>query len=109
LVVLAAAAGKLGGCWAAARLSGQGQREALSIAAMMNTRALMALVAINAGFELNLLPRQLFTMFVLMALVTTAMTGPLLHWCLPAELRQLAPWRAAKQPATGKAAMLIEN
>ena len=91
LILLVAAAGKLGGCWAAARLTGQGMRESLSLAALMNTRALMGLVAINVGFELKLLPKELFTMFVIMALITTAMTGPLLRLTLPESLRELVP------------------
>jgi Kef-type K+ transport system membrane component KefB len=91
LVLFAGAAGKLFGCWAAARASGQTQRESISIAALMNTRALMGLVAINMGYELGLLPKELFTMFVIMSLVTTAMTGPLLKWSLPEELRPLVP------------------
>jgi len=45
----------------------------------MNTRGLMELVALNVGYELGVLSPRLFTMMVLMALVTTAMTGPLLH------------------------------
>jgi Kef-type K+ transport system membrane component KefB len=52
----------------------------------MNTRALMALVAINIGLDLKLLNHELFTMLVIMALLTTAMTEPLLRWLLPAEL-----------------------
>ena len=83
--------GKLGGCWLAARWSGQGPRESISIAALMNTRALMALVAINIGYELKLLPRELFTMFVIMALLTTAMTGPMLRRWLPEPLKELLP------------------
>jgi Kef-type K+ transport system membrane component KefB len=86
-VLLAAVAGKLGGCYLGARLTGQPRRESACVAALMNTRALMALVAINIGLDLNLLNRELFTMLVLMALVTTAMTGPLLRWWLPATLR----------------------
>jgi Kef-type K+ transport system membrane component KefB len=87
LVFLTGAGCKLFGCWAAARLSGQGQRESLSIAALMNTRALMGLVAINLGYELGMMPKELFTMFVIMSLSTTAMTGPLLRRFLPMELR----------------------
>ena len=86
-VLLAAVAGKLGGCFLGAKLTGQGTREAACIAALMNTRALMALVAINIGLDLGLLNRELFTMLVIMALLTTAMTGPLLRWWLPLELK----------------------
>jgi Kef-type K+ transport system membrane component KefB len=91
LVMLAAVAGKLGGCYLGARFTGQRRREAACVATLMNTRALMALVAINVGLDLKLLTRELFTMLVLMALLTTAMTGPLLRLWLPRELRELAP------------------
>jgi len=91
LVLAAAVAGKLGGCYLGARLTGQPPREAGSIAALMNTRALMALIAINVGLELKLLTPALFTMLVIMALVTTAMCGPLLRWWLPRDLQKLVP------------------
>lgn len=87
VVLLAAVVGKLGGCFLGARLTGQPWRDAACIASLMNTRALMALVAINIGLDLKLLNRELFTMLVIMALLTTAMTGPLLRWLLPPELR----------------------
>ena len=87
LVLLAAVVGKLGGCWLGARLAGQSNEEAKCVAALMNTRALMGLVAINIGLELGLLTKELFTMFVIMALCTTVMTMPLLRWWLPKELR----------------------
>jgi Kef-type K+ transport system membrane component KefB len=91
LILAAAVAGKLGGCYLGARLTGQPPREAASIAALMNTRALMALIAINVGLELKLLTPELFTMLVIMALVTTAMCGPLLRWWLPKHLLALVP------------------
>jgi Kef-type K+ transport system membrane component KefB len=96
-VLLVGAAGKLLGCWGAGRLGGLPNRDALSLAALMNTRALMGLIAINVGYELGLLPKDLFTMFVIMSLVTTAMTGPLLNLFLPAELRALVPDYTAKE------------
>ena len=90
-VMAVAVAGKLGGCWLGARLTGQTNREAACVGALMNTRALMGLVAINIGLELGLLTRELFTMFVIMALLTTVMCTPLLRWWLPAEFRKLLP------------------
>jgi K+:H+ antiporter len=87
LVMLMAVAGKLGGCYLGARYTGQPVRESACVAALMNTRALMGLVAINVGLDLGLLTRELFTMFVIMALLTTAMTEPLLRWWLPRQLR----------------------
>ncbi len=93
VVLAAAVAGKLGGCYLGARLTGQGRRESACIAALMNTRALMALVAINIGMDLGLLNPAMFTMLVLMALLTTAMTAPLLRWWLPDELKGTATSR----------------
>ena len=91
LVLAAAVLGKLGGCFVGARLTGSSVREAASMGALMNTRALMGLIAINVGLELKLLTPPLFTMLVIMALATTAMCGPLLRWWLPADLRKLVP------------------
>lgn len=94
VVLAAAVAGKLGGCYLGARLTGQSRREAACVAALMNMRALMGLVAINIGYDLGLLTRELFTMFVIMALVTTVMTGPLLRWWLPPDIRRTPGNRA---------------
>lgn len=87
LVLLVAVGGKLGGCFLGALITRQPWRESACIAALMNTRALMGLVAINVGADLGLLPKEVFTMFVVMALLTTAMTEPLLRLWLPAHLK----------------------
>lgn len=78
LVLAAAVIGKFGGCGLAARLGGFSRREAIIIGVMMNTRALMELIVINQGFELGVIPPSVFTMLVLMALITTIMTTPIL-------------------------------
>jgi Kef-type K+ transport system membrane component KefB len=80
LVVLAAVTGKLVGCGVAARVSGFRWREACIVGAMMNSRGLMALIAINLGYELGVVPRSLFSVLVLMALATTMLTTPMLLW-----------------------------
>lgn len=85
LVVLLACAGKLGGCYAAARLTGEPAQRSASIAVLMNTRGLMELVVLNIGLELGLLSPEVFTMMVLMALATTLMTMPLLRRSLPRQ------------------------
>jgi Kef-type K+ transport system membrane component KefB len=103
LVLAVAVAGKLGGCFVGAVTTGQTARAAGCIAALMNTRALMGLVAINVGLELKLLNARLFTMFVIMALLTTVMTGPLLRWWLPRELRSARDARALAEPSTAPA------
>jgi Kef-type K+ transport system membrane component KefB len=70
--------GKLGGSALAARLTGLDWRESTQLGALMNTRGLMELIALNIGYDLGILSQSIFTMLVIMALVTTAMTGPLL-------------------------------
>lgn len=77
-LVAAAVAGKLAGCGLAARLSGFTWKESGIIGAMMNARGLMALIAINMGDELGVVPRSLFCVLVIMALATTVLTTPLL-------------------------------
>jgi Kef-type K+ transport system membrane component KefB len=78
LVLAAAIVGKFVGCGVAARLSGFPPREAACIGAMMNTRALMELIVINVGYQLGVIPHSVFCMLVIMALVTTVMTTPIL-------------------------------
>jgi Kef-type K+ transport system membrane component KefB len=79
LIILVASAGKFGGSALAARATGSAWREAASIGVLMNTRGLMELVVLNIGLDLGVLAPTLFTMMVIMALVTTLATAPLLH------------------------------
>ncbi|MFT3883048.1 MAG: cation:proton antiporter [Gemmatales bacterium] len=79
LLITVAIVGKFVGCGLTARWNGFSWREAGCIGAMMNTRALMALIVINVGLEQGILDKTLFTMLVMMALVTTLMTTPLLR------------------------------
>ncbi|MGW3728461.1 cation:proton antiporter domain-containing protein [Streptomyces sp. NPDC000851] len=76
-IVAVACFGKLAGGTGAARLSGMGWRESWSIGVLMNTRGLTELIILNAGVRMGVLDNQMFTMMVLMALVTTALAGPL--------------------------------
>ena len=79
LVIIAVATlGKLGGSAVAARLTGMSWRESLQLGALMNTRGLMELIALNIGYDLGILSPRIFTMLVIMALATTMLTGPLL-------------------------------
>jgi len=77
-IIVVATIGKLGGSVLAARLVQVPWRESLQLGALMNTRGLMELIALNLGYELHILSQRLFSMLVLMALATTIMTGPLL-------------------------------
>jgi Kef-type K+ transport system membrane component KefB len=77
-IILVAVAGKFIGSALAAKFVGQNWRDSLTIGALMNTRGLMELVVLNIGYELGVLSPKIFTMMVIMALVTTFMTGPAL-------------------------------
>ncbi|HVJ03875.1 MAG TPA: cation:proton antiporter [Sphingomonas sp.] len=68
---------KFGACWAAARLMGEDNRTALGIGALMNSRGLMELIIINIGLQKGVIGPTLFSMLVLMAIVTTVMATPL--------------------------------
>jgi len=83
LVLAVAIAGKLGGALLSARGVGFSWREATAIGVLMNTRGLMEMVVLNIGLDIGVISRSLFTMIVIMALVTTAMTTPLLDRLLP--------------------------
>lgn len=88
LIVAVAVAGKFGGSTMAARLTGMPLRESAALGVLMNTRGLMELVILNVGLEIGVISPALFTMMVLMALVTTFMTTPLLVWIYPQAARQ---------------------
>ena len=77
-IILVAVVGKFIGSALAAKFVGQNWRDSLTIGALMNTRGLMELVVLNIGYELGVLSPKIFTMMVIMALVTTFMTGPAL-------------------------------
>jgi Kef-type K+ transport system membrane component KefB len=86
LTIATAIAGKFGGSTLAARVAGVPWRDATALGILMNTRGLMELVALNIGLDIGVISPQVFTVMVLMALVTTFMTSPLLEWVYPARL-----------------------
>ncbi len=79
LIILVAVVGKFIGSALAAKFVGQNWRDSLTIGALMNTRGLMELVVLNIGYDLGVLTPEVFAMMVIMALVTTFMTGPALN------------------------------
>ncbi len=91
---LIASAGKLGPAYAASRLSGLDPRQSATTAALVNTRGLTELIALSVGLQAGLIGIRLFTVLVLMALVTTLMTGPLLTIIDPSP--QPSPPQAAE-------------
>ena len=79
-IILVAVVGKFFGSALAAKFVGQSWRDSLTIGALMNTRGLMELIVLNIGLDLKVLTPEVFTMMVIMALVTTFMTGPTLNF-----------------------------
>jgi len=86
-IIAVAIAGKLGGSMLMARSTGISWRDSYAIGVLMNARGLIELVVLNIGYDLGILSARTFAMMVLMALVTTFMTGPLLSYV---KLRQPA-------------------
>lgn len=94
LIILVAVSGKFFGSALAAKYVGQSWKDSLTIGALMNTRGLMELVVLNIGYDLGVLTPQVFAMMVIMALVTTFMTGPALdtiNWAFKAPKTKTAP------------------
>ena len=92
VILLVACLGKGVACWMAARLNGEGERESIAIGALMNARGLMELVILNIGLERGIITPTLFSIMVIMTIVTTLMATPVfdLVW-----RRSFAPVRAA--------------
>ncbi len=86
LVLFVAIAGKYTSTYIAARFSGIEKREASALGWLMNTRGLTELIVLNIGLSLGVITPLLFTMLVIVALVTTFMTSPLLEWTYPTRL-----------------------
>ncbi|MCW1883553.1 cation:proton antiporter [Luteolibacter flavescens] len=95
-IIAVATAGKLGGTAFTARFTGMSWRDSLQLGALMNTRGLMELIALNIGYDLGILSPRIFAMLVIMALVTTAMTGPLLSLFQRMKVREEAPDRLVR-------------
>ena len=85
-IILVATLGKLGGSMLASWWSGMPAREAAGLGTLMNTRGLMELVILNIGLDIKVISPALFSMMVVMALVTTFMTNPLLQAICPDKM-----------------------
>jgi Kef-type K+ transport system membrane component KefB/nucleotide-binding universal stress UspA family protein len=101
LVLGVAIAGKYVGTYVAARVSGISKREASALGWLMNTRGLTELIVLNIGLELGVISPLIFTMLVIMALVTTFMTSPLLEWTYPKKLIRLDVMEPESEAETG--------
>jgi len=122
LIIAVAVIGKFLGSALAARFVGQNWKDSLSIGALMNTRGLMELVVLNIGFDLGVLSPKIFAMMVIMALVTTFMTGPtldLINWLfkskqeeVPKEISEIRKFKiliSFGNPERGKLLLRLAN
>ncbi|MCL6737139.1 cation:proton antiporter [Streptomyces neyagawaensis] len=99
LILVVAVSGKFIGAFGAARATGLPGRPAAALAVLVNTRGLTELVILTVGLQLGALDDRLYSSMVVMALVTTAMAGPLLHLILPTRpAAQDLPDTAAPYP-----------
>jgi Kef-type K+ transport system membrane component KefB len=89
LIIIVATAGKFGGTLLAAKCAGLDWRDSAALGALMNTRGLVELIVLNIGLDLGVISPRLFAMLVIMALVTTLMTSPILS-----RLLRSRPWVA---------------
>ena len=96
--------GKFGGSFGVARLTGMTTRDSAALGVLMNTRGLMELIVLNIGLDLGVISPKIFTMMVIMALVTTIMTTPLLQLLSP---RSLEPRGASPDPALARPVHLL--
>ncbi len=95
LVLLVAIAGKILGGTAGARLAGKDWHDSLAVGSLMNARGLMELIVIKVGLDAGVIGKEVFTMLLVMAIVTTVMTTPMLLYftrrsraaAVPAKLR----------------------
>ena len=83
LILLVAIVGKFAGAFAGARLAGVRGRDAGVLATLMNTRGLTGIVILSVGLQLHILDQSLYSLMIVMAIVTTVMAGPLLHLIYP--------------------------
>lgn len=124
LIIVVAVTGKFLGSAIAAKFVGQTWKESLTIGALMNTRGLMELVVLNIGYDLGVLKPEIFAMMVIMALVTTFMTGPLLdliNWAFKSKPDEAARVESEKiqsaykilfsfsTPETGRSLLNLSN
>lgn len=99
IILIAAVAGKVGGAAIAARWMGQSWRSAVALGVLLNTRGLVELVILNIAFEAGMFSSTLFTMLVVMALITTVLTTPLLNLMRIGERTTTLAW-GYEQPAS---------
>jgi Kef-type K+ transport system membrane component KefB len=112
LILLVAVVGKFAGAFAGARLAGVRARHAGVLATLMNTRGLTGIVILSVGLQLHILDQSLYSLMIVMAIVTTMMAGPLLHFLYPDRFLERdiweADWAVLGTPAGHRILVLIE-
>ena len=111
-ILVVAIVGKLVGAYFGAQVTGVRGRNASVIATLMNTRGLTELVILSVGLQLHILPKSIYALMVVMALVTTAMSGPMLRAIYPERIMQrdlAAAERALLTGAGYRILVLIER
>ncbi|MEJ1237176.1 cation:proton antiporter [Chryseolinea sp. T2] len=121
-IILTAVAGKFVGSAIAAKFVGQSWKDSLTLGALMNTRGLMELVVLNIGYDLGVLGPEIFAMMVIMALVTTIMTGPaldIINWSFKStpevvsnKIREISQYKiliSFANPETGRTLLRLAN
>ena len=115
-IFLVAVTGKFAGTWFAARSSGMSPRGSAVLACLMNTRGLTELIALGIGMEAGLLDQRLYSLFVVMAVATTAMTGPVLRLLAGRGDQELEldfivppPRRSVESPAPARRTVLARS
>jgi Kef-type K+ transport system membrane component KefB len=88
VILLASMLGKGLACWAAARINGEDNPTAMAVGTLMNARGLMELIIINIGLQKGVIGPALFSIFVLMAIITTLMTSPLFEFVYGKKARR---------------------
>lgn len=109
VVLVVAILGKYIGTYVAARVSGITHQEASALGWLMNTRGLTELIVLNIGLSLGVISPLLFTMLVIMALVTTFMTSPLLEWTYPKKQIRLDMVESEPEEDLGKVTTANQN
>ncbi len=102
LTILVASIGKFGGSFIAARLTGMNSRDASALGVLMNTRGLAELIVLNIGLQLRVINPRVFAMLVVMSLVTTLATSPILYLIRRDELKAMRAERGASPFASLK-------
>ena len=97
-VLVVAITGKLASSMIAARMVGLAWRESTALGVLLNTRGLIELVILNVGYDLGVISKEMFALMVMMALLTTFMTAPLLSWIYPKGTRQTMPSLGIRRP-----------